>query len=174
MILKYMQIIKNISLILILLICTYLGINKSRSFQKREIELKKIKNALNIFKTKICYTYETIGEIFTEISKLEYQKEENIFQKTVDLIDKDGLGTSWNKSIDNIKNYFNEDDKEILKMLGKTLGKTDKEGQISEIELVSSFLNKEILDAEEVRSKNEKMYKTLGITIGLTLVIIFI
>ena len=43
MILKYMQIIKNISLILILLICTYLGINKSRSFQKREIELKKIK-----------------------------------------------------------------------------------------------------------------------------------
>ena len=59
-------------------------------------------------------------------------------------------------------------------MLGKTLGKTDKEGQISEIELVSQFLNKQILVAEEIRNKNEKMYKTLGVTIGLTLVIIFI
>ena len=59
-------------------------------------------------------------------------------------------------------------------MLGKTLGKTDKDGQISEIELISNFLNKQILNAEEVRNKSEKMYKTLGITVGLTLIIIFI
>ena len=78
--------------------------NKAKSFKKREIELKKIKNALNIFKMKISYTYETIGEIFKEISKLEYQKEENIFQKSIDLLDKYGLGNSWNKYIDNIKN----------------------------------------------------------------------
>ena len=74
-----MQILKNIILILILLICTYIGIDKSRSFKKREIELKKIKSALNIFKTKINYTYETIGEIFKEISNLEYKGEKNIF-----------------------------------------------------------------------------------------------
>lgn len=169
-----MEIIKNIVLILILLICTYLGMNKSKSFHKREIELKKLKNALNIFKTKISYTYETIGEIFNEISKLEYQGEDNIFKESFELLDKEGLGTAWDKAVAQSKSYINEEDKEILKMLGKTLGKTDKEGQISEIELVSQFLNKQILVAEEIRNKNEKMYKTLGVTIGLTLVIIFI
>ena len=169
-----MEIIKNFSLILMLLICTYLGINKSKRFHKREIELKKIKSALNIFKTKINYTYETIGEIFKEISKLEYQDEENIFKETIELLDKDGLGIAWEKAVIQNKSCINEEDKEILKMLGKTLGRTDKEGQISEIELVSNFLNKQIANAEEVRGKNEKMYKTLGITIGLTLVIIFI
>lgn len=169
-----MEIIKNIVLILILLICTYLGMNKSKSFHKREIELKKLKNALNIFKTKISYTYETIGEIFNEISKLEYQDEDNIFKESFELLDKEGLGTAWDKAVAQSKSYINEEDKEILKMLGKTLGKTDKEGQISEIELVSQFLNKQILVAEEIRNKNEKMYKTLGVTIGLTLVIIFI
>lgn len=169
-----MGLIKNISLILILLICSYLGINKSREFHKRELELKKLKNALNIFKTKINYTYETIGEIFKEISKLEYQDNENIFMNTINILDKQGLGVAWDKSIIDTKTYLNEEDKEVLKMLGKTLGKTDKEGQISEIELVSNFLDKQILVAEEARGKNEKMYKTLGITIGLTLVIIFI
>lgn len=169
-----MEIIKNISLILILLICTYLGINKSKRFHKREIELKKLKNALNIFKTKINYTYETIGEIFKEISKLEYQEEDNIFKDTITLVDKNGLDSAWDSAVNQCKNYINEEDKEILKMLGKTLGKTDKEGQISEIELVSNFLDKQISSAEEVREKNEKLYKTLGVTIGLTLVIIFI
>lgn len=47
-------------------------------------------------------------------------------------------------------------------------------GQISEIELVNRFLDKQILEAEEVRSKNEKLYKTLGVISGLAIVIILI
>ena len=169
-----MILIKYISLILIMMICIYLGINKSKAFHKREVELKKLKNALNIFKTKISYTYETIGEIFKEISKLEYQGNENIFMSTMNVLDNKGMGVAWDKSICNTRTYIIDEDKEILKMLGKTLGRTDKDGQISEIELVSNFLDKQIKKAEESREKNEKMYKTLGITLGLTLVIIFI
>ena len=59
-------------------------------------------------------------------------------------------------------------------MLGKMLGKTDKSGQISEIELVSNFLDKQINDAEEMKTKNEKLYKTLGVLGGLTIAIILI
>ena len=170
-----MQILKNIILILILLICTYIGMDKSRTFKKREIELKKIKNALNIFKTKINYTYETIGEIFKEISNLEYKGEKNIFLDSITLLkNEESLTLAWEEAVNKCDNCINEEDKEILKMLGKTLGKTDKDGQISEIELVSNFLNKQISIAEEVRLKNEKLYKTLGITIGLTIVIILI
>ena len=170
-----MLIFKRIILILILLICTYIGIDKSKSFQKRELELKKIKNALNIFKTKINYTYETIGEIFKEISKLEYKDKENIFINTINSLEYNKeINLVWEREINKFNGYMNDEDKEILKMLGKTLGKTDKDGQISEIELVSNFLDKQISNAEEIRIKNEKLYKTLGISAGLTIVIIFI
>ncbi len=169
-----MIIIKNVILVLILVICTYLGINKSKEFHKREIELKKIKSALNIFKTKINYTYETIGDIFKEISKLEYQDRKNIFSQTINLLENGDLNKAWEKAMSENNIGISEEDKEILKMLGKTLGKTDKEGQISEIELVSNFLNKQISLAEEIRTKNEKMYKTLGVTIGLAIVIILV
>ena len=59
-----------------------------------------------------------------------------------------------------------------LKKLGKLLGQTDVEGQVSEIEVTENFLNMQIDKAEEDKKKNQKMYKTLGITIGLIFVII--
>ena len=45
-----------------------------------------------------------------------------------------------------------------FKNLGRLLGKTDIEGQISEIKLVNNFLDIQIKDAEEEKNKNEKMY----------------
>ena len=63
---------------------------------------------------------------------------------------------------------------DILKKLGKLLGQTDVEGQISEIEVVTKFLDTQLSNAEEERNKNEKMYRTLGIVSGLTIAIILI
>ena len=54
------------------------------------------------------------------------------------------------------------------------LGKTDVEGQISQIKLVSTFLEKQINDANEARGKNEKMYQKLGAIVGLIIVIVLI
>ena len=48
------------------------------------------------------------------------------------------------------------------------------EGQISEIELVDNFLNTQIEKAEEESKKSTKMYKTLGVVVGLAIVIILI
>lgn len=170
-----MKIIKGINLILIMIICTYLGVDKSKRYQKREIELKNIKNSFNIFKTKINYTYETVKDIFKEISKLVYQNNENFFGNTIKFSENNlNINDAWNESIEKTLSNLSKEDKEILNMFGKTLGKTDKDGQISQIELANEFLDKQILLAEEERKKNGKMYKTLGITIGLTLVIIFV
>ena len=62
----------------------------------------------------------------------------------------------------------------ILKELGKVLGQTDADSQVNEIEVTESFLNMQIEKAEEARKKNQKMYKTLGVVVGLVFVIILI
>lgn len=65
-----------------------------------------------------------------------------------------------------------------IKMFWKCLenycGKTDKKGQISEIEIAISFIEKQIEKAEDEKNKNSKLYKSLGIICGLAIVIILI
>ena len=69
-----MQVIKYLMLLLILLSSTYIGILISKKYTNRVKELKQMKNALNIFSTKIKFTYEPIPEMFYEISnKIEAQ-----------------------------------------------------------------------------------------------------
>ena len=53
-------------------------------------------------------------------------------------------------------------------------GKTDVEGQISEIRITSDFVDTQIKKAEEECKKNEKLYRTLGTIVGLAIVIILI
>ena len=54
------------------------------------------------------------------------------------------------------------------------LGKTDIEGQASQIEHTIAFLEIQIKKAEEARTKNEKLYKSLGSLAGAGLVILLI
>jgi len=78
----------------------------------------------------------------------------------------------WENCIQDADISIKQEDKDILKKLGKLLGQTDIEGQISEIEVIENFLDMQIENAEDERKKNQKMYKTLGIVAGLVFVII--
>lgn len=167
-----MIIFKNIILLLILVICGYLGIVKSRTFENRVAELNKFQSALVMFKTKIEFTHKPIKNIFEEISKLIYKDNENIFLYTV----KNGnsIGNLWIEGVDKIKKDFTPEDKEVIKMLGKMLGKTDINGQVNEIELTTKLIEKQIENAEIEKNKNSKLYKTMGVILGMGICIILI
>lgn len=60
-----LSVLKCINLILIIIIPSYIGIFKSHKFKSREFELKELKVALGMFRSKIEFTYEPIGEIFS-------------------------------------------------------------------------------------------------------------
>jgi stage III sporulation protein AB len=167
-----MYYLKIIEIIFIIILCSVLGNLKASTFSKRVIELKNIKSALNIFKSKIQFTFEPIPEIFTEISNSVYLNEENIFKLTNLILNSNQekyINLAWNRAIDTSKNNLNSEDKEILKMLSSNLGKTDKSGQISSIEVIDEFLNTQIEQAEIEKSKNIKLYKTLGTVVGCTI-----
>ncbi len=166
-------IFKIVLLFLILGSCTSLGILKARSYDNRVIELKKIKNALAMLKSKIEFTYEPIKDIFSEISKVVYADQENIFQESLKQIDQSGITQSWNKAVEKNIN-LNDEDKATIKMFGKLLGKTDKDGQINEINVTNKLIDTLLEKAEDEKHKNYKLFKTLGSVVGLGICIILI
>lgn len=168
-----MIIIKCTCLFLIFIISTYIGILKSKTFKTRLDELNNIQISLNLFKNKIEYSNDTIESIFNFISKIVYENKENIFINTAENLGKEDIYMAWNDSVENF-NYFKPDDKQIIKLFGKNLGKLDKKGQINQIDETICLINKQIKIAEVEKDKNEKLYKSLGSIAGAIIVIILI
>lgn len=156
----------------IFLTTSSIGILKSKKYIDRVNELKEFKNALNMFKTKIKFTYEPIPEIFNQIYESTNSYTGLIFKIASTNMKVLTAGEAWNSAIDMDILNINNEDKDILKNLGKQLGETDLEGQINQIELTADFIDEQIVKAEKDREKNEKLYRTLGMTMGLAIVII--
>ena len=169
-----MLIVKGIILIMLLFSSCYIGILISKKYQNRVKELKEMKSLLTIFSTKIKLTYEPIPNIFEELGNKKDSNINNIFKVASENMKDMPAGKAWIKALDIKNTNLKKEDIEILKGLSNLLGKVDIEGQVNEIELVDNFLDRQIEKAEEESKKNEKMYKTLGITVGLAMVIVFI
>ena len=170
--LSIMKGIKYILLVAIFGLSTAIGLVISKTYENRVVELKEFKNILNIMKTKIKFTYEPLAEIFKQIANNNDTNVEKIFGQMANQITYYQTREVWEDCIQDADISINQEDKDILKKLGKLLGQTDVEGQVSEIEVTEKFLNMQIEKAEEDKKKNQKMYKTLGVTIGLIFVII--
>ena len=158
----------------IFLVCSSIGLLKSQKYIYRVNELREFKNALNMFKTKIKFTYEPLPEIFRQISGAIKPNIGSIFKIASYNMNFFSAGDAWNKAIDTDILNINLEDKNVLKNLSKLLGATDLEGQLSQIEMTSNFLDEQIKKAEKEREKNESMYRKLGMIIGLGIVIILI
>lgn len=169
-----MKILKIILLTFVMGMCTVLGIIKANKYKLRVIDLQEIKKALNLAITKMRYTYEPLPELFKEISKDLNDNIANIFIKAHTYMETLNAGQAWEKAVDKSSNNFTNEDMNIIKGLSKLLGKTDLEGQLMQIELTTKLLDEQIIEATNLQNKNTKLYKTLGATIGLALMIIFI
>lgn len=169
-----MEIVKILLLTVVMGMCTVLGIMKANKYKLRVIDLQEIKKALNFAKTKMRYTYEPLPELFKEISKDLNENIANIFTNAYTYMKSLNAGQAWEKAVDESSNNLTNEDINIIKGLSKLLGKTDLEGQLMQIELTAKLLDEQIIEATNLQNKNNKLYKTLGATVGLAIMIIFI
>lgn len=169
-----MGIIKGFSLIVIFGLAVYLGNSKANQYVNRLKELLCIKSVLNIFENKIKFTQSPLEEIFKNIAENCSERNiKNIFQ-ILAIKPNENIHKSWENIINNVETNLTEEDKKILTDMGKILGTTDVEGQVSNIKITSSFIDRQIEKAEREKEKNVKMFRTLGIVSGLAIIIILI
>ena len=158
-----MGIIKSLFLIAIFGLAVYVGNSQASKYINRLKELISIKSALNIFENKIKFTQSPLEEIFKNIAENCSEKNiKNIFEQLVIDINKNiNLHKSWQDTINSKETNLNNEDKKILVDMGKILGSTDVDGQVSNIKITSSFIDRQIEKAEQEKEKNVKMFRTL-------------
>lgn len=157
-----MEIIKNINIFIIFCICLIIGKQLAKKYKNRVYELEELKIALNIFKTKLKFTYEPLPEIFKDISeKISNTCIKNIFIIALEKMQELSAEKAWEEAILENVDDLNKEDKNIIKTLSKLLGQLDIEGQISRIEITEELLEKQIENAINEKQKNEKLYRTI-------------
>ena len=169
-----MILIKYTSIFFVFIVTFLIGYLISKKYSNRVMELKEIQIFLDVLENKIKFTYEPLKEIFLQMNNLVKGNIGNLVHEIENKLETDNAEIAWEKAIKNSKNNLEQEDIQILENLFKMLGKTDKEGQVSQIELAQIFITTQIKKAEKNEEKNAKLYKTLGATVGLALVIILI
>ena len=170
-----MFILRYLFLFLILISSTSIGFLISKKYANRVNELVTFSNLINILQNKIRFTKVPLSEVFEEIGNIKTNNTiASIFLVSSQKIKFTSCEAAWNKAIEEKENELSlkEEDFNLIKKLGNTLGRTDIEGQMSEINQFNTLLQMQIKKAEDERKKNEKMYRSLGTIIGLAIVIL--
>ena len=148
-----MQIIKCFMLLFVFIGSSYIGRCIAKKYSYRLEELEEMKNILNIFKSKIRFTYEPIPEIFREIASNTKENIGQIFEKAEKDMKDFSAGEAWEKAVQTSETNLTNEDLHVMLMLSKMLGQTDVEGQISQIEITENFLEKQIKEAQQEKKQ---------------------
>ncbi len=105
-----------------------------------------------------------IGAIFLNCSK-------KLLNNEVDDV-YDAFSESINVSRDKLA--LKDDDLRIILDMARSLGSLDEEGHKKIFQSTLALLKRNMEEAHELTLKNGKLYRCLGISVGLVIVIIFI
>ena len=173
-----MTILKYIILISIFFAIYFIGNLIAKKYRDRVNELNDFKEFFNVLRSKMQYTYEPLGDIVKEMQTLlsKNNSMKKILQDICTNIKENDFRISWENGINKQKRNLNlkDDDYRVIENFGNMLGKTDLQGQLSEIDLNLTFLENQLHEAEIECRKNEKMYRSLGTIVGLAIVIILV
>ena len=170
------MVIKVAGSIVVLMAMTALGMVIAKTKNDRVKQLRALISALNMLEIEIKFALSVLPDAFIKISKTIDNGTRDIFYKTADLIKSSRMDAceAWCTALNQITPNLciSSEDREILSTLGNTLGETDSENQIKSIRLIVEQLKRQETKAEEDKVNGEKLFKSLGVLSGLTIVII--
>lgn len=170
------MIIKFLGAVVLIGATSFIGFSLAADCSKRPRALRELQALLQMLENEISYLSNLLLEAFNRIYEGSNSDTAILFREAAINLETNGVtaDAAWEMAIE--ENYsklsLNKEDKTILLTFGKMLGNSDLEGQINNIKLISSQLKLQELKAEEMRKKNEKMYRSLGVLSGLAITII--
>lgn len=160
------KMLKIIGIITIIAVTSFAGGYFSSLLKSRVIMLKKLNYMLDEILVLLRYKSATVYEIAETLAADERFSEFGFLGKIKPEGDK-SFRESWQEAAESCKIYgFKKSDSELLADIGRKLGTSDLDGQISVIKLWQAELAAAISSAEADYSGKAKLYRTLGVLTG--------
>jgi stage III sporulation protein AB len=164
---------------IIILSTSIIGYMVAYKYAQRLQQLKNLYVSFQLLETEIIYASNSLPFAMKKVGERSSKGISKLFIDTHKILHSKigySIEEAWNKAIrDNIAYTFLEnEDGEILIDFGKNLGNTDKEYQVKNFKIIYTQLEKQQQIANDIKIKNVKMCKSLGVLIGIAIVIVFI
>ncbi|MDN5346880.1 MAG: stage sporulation protein [Clostridia bacterium] len=158
--------------------CGMLGLSLAQGYRLRPLHLRNLQSALKMLETEIEYAATPLPEALAKIAGLADAPATTFFsQAAAALREEPGRPVleTWQQALKFLaaEGSLTAADLNILKSLGQTLGASDREDQLKNIELARLQLQEQEKQAEEEEKRQGRMWRTLGFLLGAALVLVF-
>lgn len=171
--------LKLILAIFIFIISTYIGFSYGETFKKRHEQLKEILKALTILENDIVYGTTPLPEALENLSHKVCKPLSNFIESVVNRLLKGNVESVYEAVLEEFKLLENEfylesDDRKIMADFFKSLGESGVYGQEKIFLLAIEGVKINLSDADESAKKNTKLYRYLGVCLGVMIIIFII
>lgn len=165
--------LRTAGIILIFTGAVLLGYIMAAAPRKRYKNLLKIENGLKILGSEIEYGSGYIDDILVNVG--ESVGMEGIFKAAAKIKDKP-IARRWSEAVnaDKKKLFLSDEDTQLLLMLSPELGMTDKKSQVRAVEHIKKLIDGQIPDAKEEYLTKSRLFKSMGVAVGLFLIVILL
>ncbi|WLR49744.1 stage III sporulation protein SpoIIIAB [Bacillus tianshenii] len=168
---------KLVGALIILMSSTWTGFEAARRLSERPRQLRQLKAALQALEAEIMYGQVPVAEACSRIAAQTSKPLSWFFERFSKRLaqgDVASLSEAWLGSLKEVWKLtaLKENDFEIMRQFGETLGRHDAISQKKHIQLAIVHLQREEEDARTQQQKYEKMVKSLGFLSGLLVVIL--
>lgn len=162
--------VKLVGAVLTAFACGCLGFCMSAMLKTRMTSLFDIVTSLEMLESEINFSINRLKKAFERADK------NGLFKSAAEKIDENGIKKAWESAVEEHcgRLCITDEDKDILLMLGKNLGKTDTDDQIKNIKYIKTMIASQAKLAEEEYNRLGKLYRNGGVLVGAMAVIILI
>lgn len=165
------MILKIIGAVLLVSACFFVGLSKSRALYRRRDFFKSFIVFLSTLETNLRYN---CSDIFILVSLCAKSCELSYF--IIDQSSDKPFVSVWNKIVSSLPSCLSlkNSDIELLLEFGSHLGKSDLDGQLKHVELYKEIFSNQLSLADEDINKKSKLYKTMGLFVGISTALLII
>lgn len=169
--------LKLFGAVLIVLAGTLAGLQRARQYADRPRHIRALIAALQRLETEIMYGFTPLPEAMRRIGQQVKEPLKNFFVTTAEEMSPPNDRSAQDAIVRAMEAHWKSTamkgtEKEILRQLSCTLGTSDRSNQSTHIALALQQLKQEETVAREDQGKYEKLSKSLGLLLGVLIVIL--
>lgn len=171
------MILKIISSLIIIICCTLLGLHMSYRYTRRIYNIRALQNILTHLEAEVVHYSTFLSQALRNSVNMLDGEWKGFFIQVADMLEdrnEPSLADGWQECITSLQNnpYIGKAEYEIMYRFGMQLGNSNKESQEKYFQLTQEQLKIEENNAQQLRIKYDRMYRSLGLLLGLGIAII--